>query len=421
MSISKRYFWVLACVFITAQAVGQVANSPFTQYGVGENYSNATANTQGMAGIGVSQPQTWYINNQNPALLIYNRYTTFQVGLLGESRSIRSATSSERTTGGNMNYIALAFPVVALKWTTSIGLMPYTSLKYNMAGIKSIDGTDKTQSVEEQGSGGLTQLYFSNGFKLNEEFAVGLKSTYLFGKLDKIYKYHPENGGGIINSTIEEQSIAKDFTFSAGGSYVKDSLWNKDYRLSVGFVYGLGADINTTFIQKESDLTSNGDTIAHSAVSTRTKGFMSIPSSITAGVSLSKGTKWVLGSEFTYQDWSSYKTSESTSDKLNQSWRVALGGEFTPDPLAMQGFLKRVTYRLGVSTEQCPILINNKKVMDSGINFGFSFPTGRSSLDLAFKFGKRGNKAESILEETYFKVFFGITFNDQWFIRRRFD
>jgi hypothetical protein len=68
-----------------------------------------------------------------------------------------------------------------------------------------------------------------------------------------------------------------------------------------------------------------------------------------------------------------------------------------------------------------PFLVNGFPVKDLGINFGFSLPAGRSSLDLAFKYGKRGNKSENILEETYFKIYFGITFNDQWFIKRKFD
>jgi len=40
---------------------------------------------------------------------------------------------------------------------------------------------------------------------------------------------------------------------------------------------------------------------------------------------------------------------------------------------------------------------------------------------LAFKWGKRGNKDENILEESYFKIYLGLTFNDQWFIKRKFD
>jgi len=60
-------------------------------------------------------------------------------------------------------------------------------------------------------------------------------------------------------------------------------------------------------------------------------------------------------------------------------------------------------------------------VRDYGATFGLSIPAGRSSLDIAAKFGKRGNVSTTLLEENYFRIFFGITFNDQWFIKRKFD
>src|SRR6187551_1540966 len=128
MSICKRYLCLVACMIVTAQAWAQVANSPFTKFGIGENYSDALINTQGMAGVGVSQPQYWYVNNQNPALLIYNTLATYQVGILGESQRIKSSGTSEKHIGGNLNYIVTAFPIKPRKWTTSVGLMPYTSM-----------------------------------------------------------------------------------------------------------------------------------------------------------------------------------------------------------------------------------------------------------------------------------------------------
>jgi hypothetical protein len=81
-----------------------------------------------------------------------------------------------------------------------------------------------------------------------------------------------------------------------------------------------------------------------------------------------------------------------------------------------------MTYRTGFNYDKYPYLINGKPVYDFGINFGFSMPVSRiSSLDIALKVGKRGNLEENTIEENYFKVYFGVTFNDQWFIRRRFD
>jgi len=96
MLISKRYLWVVVCVVIGIQARAQVANSPFTKFGIGENYTDALANTQGMAGVGVSHPQYWYVNNQNPALLVYNMFTTFQVGIIGESQKISSGSVKKK-------------------------------------------------------------------------------------------------------------------------------------------------------------------------------------------------------------------------------------------------------------------------------------------------------------------------------------
>jgi hypothetical protein len=112
---------------------------------------------------------------------------------------------------------------------------------------------------------------------------------------------------------------------------------------------------------------------------------------------------------------------------LDRAWRLSLGGEYTPDAFG-GNYLKRITYRAGVSYEKTPFLVEyplnsgtRNQVTDFGINFGLSLPAGRSSIDLGAKLGTRGDKRETILEERYFKIFFGLTYNDQWFIKRKFD
>jgi hypothetical protein len=106
----------------------------------------------------------------------------------------------------------------------------------------------------------------------------------------------------------------------------------------------------------------------------------------------------------------------------NDSWRVAAGFQLIPDPTSLSSYLKRVTYRTGVSLENEPYLVNGNSVKDFGITFGMSLPVSRwSSLDLALKVGKKGDKVLNTVEENYIKLYFGITFNDQWFVKRRFD
>jgi hypothetical protein len=425
MSVIHKYLFFFISLLLTAEASGQAARSPYTSFGIGEPYGNALINHQGMAGVGVSQPQFYFINNQNPALLVYNSYySSFQAGIIAERRNIRADTLSETSQGGNMNYLVAAFPVKPGKWSTAIGLMPYTSVNYKLQYTDDVIGSAEEVQVVEEGSGGLTQFYWSNGVRLAKTLAVGLKASYIFSSIVNTYKNELINVPQPVNylAAVEEKSYVRDFTFGTGISFSKDSILSKQrYRFSIGAVYNFAADLNTRKTDKLYRTNDIGDTTDVSVLPSSMTGFYSIPSSLTVGISLSRGLIWNIGTEFSYQDWSTFKMVNGENGGLEKSWRVALGGEITPDQFASENYLKRVTYRAGLSMEQNPFLANGNPVKDIGINFGLSLPAGRSSLDLGFKYGQRGNKSENILEERYLKIFFGITFNDQWFIKRKFD
>lgn len=425
MSIKHKSIFAACCLLLAVEALGQAARTPFTSFGIGEPYGSALINQQGMAGVGVAQPQFLYINNQNPALLVYNSlYTSFQAGIITERRTISGDTLSEKSQGGNMNYLVTAFPIKPRKWTTSVGLMPYTSVNYKLQYTDNVLNSPEEVSVTEEGSGGLTQLYWSNGVRLTKELAVGLKASYIFSSIVNTYKNQLLESPQPVNflAGIEEKSYVKDFTFGTGISFSKDSLFSQQrYRLSIGAVYDFAADLSATKTDRIYRTNTIGDTTDVSVLPSSRKGGYSIPSSLIVGVALSRGVRWSIGAEGSYQDWSSFKDVNGRNDGMQESWRVALGGEITPDLFASENYFKRLTYRAGVSMQQEPFLANGNPVKDLGINFGFSMPAGRSNLDFAFRYGKRGNKSENILEEDYFKIFFGITFNDQWFIKRRFD
>lgn len=425
MSIKHKLIFAACCLLLAVKGYGQAARTPFTSFGIGEPYGNALINHQGMAGVGVAQPQFWFINNQNPALLVYNSvYTGFQAGIITERRTISGDTLSETSQGGNMNYLVTAFPIKPTKWTTAVGLMPYTSVNYRLQYTDNVVNSTDEVSVIEEGSGGLTQLYWSNGVRITRELAVGLKTSYIFSSIVNTYKNRLLESPQPVNfvAGIEEKSYVKDFAFGTGISFSKDSLFSQNrYRLSFGAVYDFATELSATKTDRIYRTNALGDTTDVSVLPSSRKGAYSIPSSLTVGVSLSRGTRWSIGTEASYQDWSTFKDVNGRNEGMQEAWRISLGGEITPDQFATENYFKRLTYRAGVSMEQEPFLANGNAVQDLGINFGLSIPAGRSSLDFAFRYGRRGEKSENVLEETYFRIFFGITFNDQWFIKRRFD
>jgi hypothetical protein len=427
MSVDKKWFLVLAVVISAANVWGQAARSPLTTYGVGEPYGNALIHNQGN-GLGVSQPQHWFLNNQNPALLVYNTYSVFEVGIVGESRTVKGDTTNEESIGGNLNYIVMAFPVKPNKWTTSVGLMPYTDVNFSFQYpeyVRDPFGTVvDTLTTSETGTGGLTQLYWSNGVRLTREIAIGLKSSYIFGPISNVYTnllVPPTTAIEPYLISIEEKTNVRGFNFGLGFSFSKDSLGaRKDHRFSVGAVYNFVANLKANNKTKIFRNSLAGDTIERYDIE-RNDERLKLPESFSVGVTYGKAQNWSIGTEFAFQNWKSFSKVGEDNAGLGQSWRTSLGGEFTMDPLALESYLKRITFRAGLTLEQYPFLANDKEVRDFGINFGFSLPAGRSSMDFAIKTGKRGNKEENILEESYFKVYFGVTFNDQWFIKRKFD
>ncbi len=416
----------------SAPLFGQAVRSPFSTYGIGDIYGDYLIQNQGMGGMGVSQPQYWYINNQNPALLVYNLNTVFQAGLVGESKKVIGADGNEKGLGGNLNYLATAFPVKPItrnpyrtRWSTAVGLMPYSTVNYNLAYIeRAIDGAGDLQdsvAIIESGSGGLNQFYWSNGVTIAKNLSVGIKAAYVFGPLETSYQnqfINRDTQAPNFFTEVKEKTSVKDFKFTFGISY-GDTL-RKNYGYQIGATYSPVARLNASrraevlrFIPGR-PVAIEGDTLFSRG------GSMRIPGSLTVGVSYYRINRWLIGTEFNYQDWSTFESVVQDDEGLGENWRVALGGELTPDPYD-DNLLKRMTYRLGVNYEKYPFIVNGNQVNDFGINFGFSIPANRSSLDMAFKVGKRGDRGENIFEETYFKVYFGVTFNDKWFIQRKFD
>lgn len=419
MSVIKSFFFCFSLVLVTVtQVIGQAAKSPYSTYGIGESYGFELAHNQGMGGLGLSQPQYWYLNNQNPALLTYNYLTVFQAGIIGESLNLTNGPTNERLVGGNMNYLAAAFPIKYNRATTSVGLMPYSNVNYEYNYEQQAENSNDTVRWKDSGTGGLTQVYWATGFRIFKGFSVGVRAGYVFGAIA-----HNVYGDASVDDQVvpiiygsERKTYSRGFLLSGGLSYSKDSLFNSNYRLNLGVVYDLSSSLSSRL--NEHLFLIDGTRKDTVSIEPTKKGTLELPSAFGAGISFGRERKWSVGVDFSAKDWNEYKSMLSNGYEPGKSWKIAVGGELTPDYLS-NVYFKRVTYRAGVS--QAPFFANGKKVNDFGINFGLSFPTGGSSIDLSVKTGRRGDVAENGIKENYFKIYLGVTLNEQWFIKRKFD
>jgi hypothetical protein len=102
------------------------------------------------------------------------------------------------------------------------------------------------------------------------------------------------------------------------------------------------------------------------------------------------------------------------------------GFEFIPKYDAFNNYFKRIKYRIGARYKTSYLTVNEKDINEYGITFGLSLPMKRTDtaipgLNFGLEYGKRGSAEGGLVEEKFVNFNLGITINDRWFIKRKYD
>ena len=67
--------------------------------------------------------------------------------------------------------------------------------------------------------------------------------------------------------------------------------------------------------------------------------------------------------------------------------------------------------------------MNSKSIDDMSFTVGLGLPiTGTfSSINIGFEMGKRGTTANGLIQQNYSNISVGLSFNDKWFEKRKFN
>jgi hypothetical protein len=152
---------------------------------------------------------------------------------------------------------------------------------------------------------------------------------------------------------------------------------------------------------------------------------LKIPTKTTFGLGLGRDKKWFIGAEYSLQAVSSFRNDFIDPENIayEDANTIRVGGYFVPDYASFTSYLKRITYRAGARTSKTGLIVNDTSINDFGITFGLGLPVGGgfSNMNIGFEYGKRGTTVANLIEETYFKVSVGLSFNDKWFQKRKIN
>ncbi len=405
-------------VFLLVAGLSQAQEgtvSPYSFYGIGTLKFKGTAENRAMGGISVYSDSI-HLSIQNPAGVAGLRLVNYTAGVSHKYETIKTDAESQKASTTSIDYLALGIPMG--KFGASFGLIPFTSVGYN---LKTEDAGIETTYT---GSGGLNKAFFTLAYQVTPELSVGVDANYNFGNIQNNAERREDD---IQYGTSEyNKSDLLGFNFNIGAIYKKKI--SETLTLSSSLTYTPETDLtseNTRTISSFLVLPSGSTTpIDEREIDVEDTNF-TFPSQYTIGLGLGKEKNWFVGGEY-----SAVKTSNLTNRSFDIDFvtftdasKFRLGGFYIPNYNAIGNYWNRVVYRAGVRFEETGININGEGINEFGISFGLGLPVGRlfSNINVGFEVGRRGTTDFGLVQENFFNTFISLSLNDRWFEKRYYD
>lgn len=404
-----------------AQGLG---NSPYSSLGMGEFYGDAYSDNTGMGGAGVASGSGFQVNNLNPALWVRNRFTTLDVGLVGQYKDIASSNLRQKNAGGNLAYLSLSFPITP-RWVIGANLKPYSFIDFENTFTRPVSGSPGVAQYTVSGKGGVNKASLVNSFQISRYVSLGLETSYFFGNVrrssDVMLIVNGVPSDYIVS--LNERNTYSDIAFRAGGSVRIPIKKENKLNLNLGGAYSFSTALNATKTTSF-ELTQGSFPVATpDTLENNLGGSMKVPEQYQVGATLEWPYKLSVSVDYSHQSWSQYRGFGNVNEALRDVNRLHVGAEYIPK-FASLNYFDNVRYRIGFSTGNTPYVVGNTKINDTNVSLGFTFPMGRgfaNFLSIAFVGGQRGTNSGGAIRERYGRVVLGVTLLERWFEKRRID
>ncbi|CAM1342247.1 hypothetical protein [Tenacibaculum aestuarii] len=416
----KRF--ILGVFVFTTSAILAQRNSasPYSYFGIGENFEAVTVEQASMGGIGVAMKNTHHLNFINPATNADLRWATYAIGGSLTFLTIKEGNESQTGNSTSLRYISLGFPI-GKKAGFSVGLQPFSSVGYSL-----LDDEIEENLTLFRGEGGANKIYASYGMYAYKGLSVGVEAAFVFGNVqNSILNQRLDNSR---YTSYEESFNVRGGQYKLGVQY-KRELKNK-LQLSTGASFTLTTDLSAKGNERMYSLSPVNGEVKDLLYNKSLEGTINMPLKSIYGFGLGKDNKWYIGANYQFQDAlgsNSVFITDGQSHKYGNSSKISVGGYYIPKINSISSYWNRVTYRAGVRFENTGLLVktteNFTEVKDFGINVGLGLPMPReiSNLNLGFEYGQRGTTNNNLIKENYFNVRLSLSLNNRWFEKRRID
>ncbi|MFK7001764.1 porin family protein [Flavobacterium oreochromis] len=402
---------ILGAFFLfTLQNAAQTGSASFySSYGLGETKFANSVENRSMAGMGVVMDSI-HINFQNPAGLSVMKLTSLAMGGAFSKVAFRNTSVEEKAQRVTFDYLTAAFPLTN-KLGVGVGLYANSYVGYKINSKVDLN----TRNLE--GFGGMNRAYVALGYKITPKFSLGAEFDYDFGIIQKniIYAYDTD-----VNATFERSKYeVRGGNIKLGGFY-KTKISQYDFVTSGTVDLPLGLRVE--------ELKTKGliSTVTASEISfgvDQKNSFRNNRHQFTFGSTFGIDKKWTIAFESSFATKGDIELDDNKSLVGEEKAKIAIGGYYIPKYNAFSGYLNRVVYRGGLRYENVGIVAKGESIKDKAITLGVGLPLGGtfSNVNIGFEYGQKGTTASDLVKENYMNFSIGLSFNDRWFVKRRYD
>jgi hypothetical protein len=452
---AKKYLPFLGMILFFNVAFSQSdLTSPYSIFGPGIVNQRQSVSQFSMGGTGVALIDPYKMNLINPAATAYYMEPIFETAGRGNISTFETNVDQFDNRSFEINNLSLSFPIKRGKWALNIGLVPFTSVGYDVFVFEESEEAG-LYLANYFGDGGISQGYFGTGINVYHKvdtannvtaLALGGQLNYNFGTITNSRSLSYLEDFDALGFEDSESILIRDVTFEIGvhgqTNIKKKSLSNPSYiKLLFGAVYTFGNDVNAEQNRYANSfrLFPNGASAAQDTIisAVRQKGTIYLPSSYTLGGALDfvnrkrMRLRWAF--DYSVRNWQDYDVDfqgGTLEADFNRSQQIGTGLEWTPR-LASSNYIETIEYRLGFRYVQTNLNLRNRDIEDVGMSFGMTLPLHfrrgltKSSFHMGAEYGEYGTMQDGLIQETYIRIMAGFSFTphfrNRWFVQPKYD
>ena len=412
----------------TSNPLSERENNPYSKYGIGELWNGNNTVLRGMGNITSAFEDPYEANTDNPASYCYLRRTTFEAGGMASTRNVSAGGDSYTTGTASLSYLNIGIPV-SKNAGICFGFKPYSHSYYSLVDTLFGAASPLGETIRSyNGDGGLNYAFIGAAYRI-KDFSLGFNFGYMFGTLQSNTQVIP------IDSLLSNKGYTTSYnTFNRiGGIYWKAGLMyehaiDSQYTIRAGGTITISQSLTERLSAYQVSAYNFGDTTVNDTISNtgQLNGKLKMPLTYSVGVMFAKNNKWDIGIDYTATQWGGYNSSPDTTRNnfiASSAYKISIGGELTPDANNIHNYYSRITYRMGFYYGTDYLTFQNTQLPVYGLTLGASLPFRRSvsHLHTSLDIGRIGTTTNGLIQETYVRFSLGVSFNDLWFIKRKYD